>query len=81
MPDFGCGLSDMLFENMSPLISDTMEKDIISSVRNYEPRIDRLAVNVTPIYDSNIVIVSVEFSIIDDPDTIEQIKIKLQSSQ
>lgn len=78
-PYFGCDLTDELFENMTPLTADTVKRNILSSVRTYEPRIDKLSVEVIPIYDDNTVIVSVYFSIIDNPDTIEQIKIQLQA--
>lgn len=80
MPDFGCDISDQLFENMSPLIADTIQRNIVSAVRNFEPRISRLTVQVTPIYDDNTVIVTVQFSIVDDPDTLEQIRVQLSSS-
>lgn len=79
-PDFGCDLSNHLFENMSPLTADTIQKDIISSIRNYEPRIDKLLVDVNPMYDDYTLIVTVQFSIVDNPDTIEQIKLQLSNS-
>lgn len=80
LPDFGCSLSDQLFENMTPLTGDTIKRNIISSVRAYEPRIDRLSVQVTPIYDDNTLIVTVQFSVVDDPDTLEQIKLQLSAT-
>lgn len=76
-PDFGCDITDQLFENMNPLIADTIQRNIVSSVRSYEPRIDRLTVKVTPIYDDNTLIVSIQFSIVDNPDTLEQIRIQM----
>lgn len=79
-PEFGCDLSDQLFENMTPLTADTVERNIESAVRNYEPRIDNLAVNVIPVYDDYTLIVEIRFSVIDNPDDIEQIKLQLASS-
>lgn len=76
-PDFGCDISSQLFETMSPLIVDTIERNITLAIRNYEPRISRLYVQVTPLYDSNEIIVEVRFSIVDNPDVLEQIKLKL----
>lgn len=76
-PDFGCNLSDQLFENMTPLVANTMERIIISSIRTYEPRVVQLQVTVTPEYDKNSVIVEIRFSILDNPDTLEQIKLRL----
>lgn len=79
-PEFGCDLSDQLFENMTPLTADTVERNIESAVRNYEPRIDKLSVNVIPVYDDYTLIVEIRFSVIDNPDDIEQIKLQLDSS-
>lgn len=79
-PEFGCDLSDQLFENMTPLTADTVERNIESAVRNYEPRIDKLTVNVIPVYDDYTLIVEIRFSVIDNPDDIEQIKLQLASS-
>ncbi|QPB12406.1 baseplate wedge subunit [Providencia phage PSTCR6] len=76
-PDFGCDISSQLFETMSPLIVDTIERNITLAIRNYEPRISQLYVQVTPLYDSNEIIVEVRFSIVDNPDVLEQIKLKL----
>lgn len=78
-PEFGCNLSDQLFENMTPLVADTMERVIMAAIRTYEPRVVQLRVLVTPEYDRNTVIVEVRFSILDNPDTLEQIKFRLNS--
>lgn len=76
-PAFGCDLTDQLFENMTPLTADTIRTNIVTAVRNFEPRIYNLYVDVQPIYDDNTVIVTVRFSIVDNPDTLEQIKLQL----
>ncbi|WCZ66367.1 baseplate wedge subunit protein [Yersinia phage MHG19] len=76
-PSFGCDLTDQLFENMTPLTADTIRTNIITAVRNFEPRIYNLYVDVQPIYDDNTIIVTVRFSIVDNPDTLEQIKVQL----
>lgn len=78
-PEFGCDMSDQLFENLSPLTANTLEKSITAAVRAYEPRIVRLSVTVTPQYDANAVIVDVRFSILDNPDTLEALKLQLSN--
>lgn len=76
-PNFGCDLNKALFENMNPLTVDTLSKNINEAIRNYEPRVKRLNVEVTPLYDENAIIVSIYFSVIDNPDDLEQLKIRL----
>ncbi|SSU39633.1 type VI secretion system lysozyme-like protein [Acinetobacter baumannii] len=80
-PEFGCDIGNALFENMSPLTVNTVEKSITSAIRTYEPRIVRLNVMVQAQYDNNAIIVTVTFSILDNPDTLEQIKIQLSGDR
>ena len=79
-PAFGCDITNELFENMTPLTGDTIKRNIVSAVRNYEPRINRLSVDVLPLYDDNAISVTVQFSIVDDPDTLERIRIQMRSN-
>lgn len=79
-PNFGCDLQDQLFENMTPLTADTVQRNIVSAIKTYEPRVSKLMVNVTPVYDNYTLIVEVQFSVIDNPDDLEQIKLQLASS-
>lgn len=76
-PEFGCDISDQLFENMSPLTANTLEQVITSAIRKFEPRVLELAVGVTSQYDSNAVVVNIQFSILDNPDELETLKLKL----
>ncbi|AXY82708.1 baseplate wedge subunit [Acinetobacter phage vB_AbaM_Konradin] len=80
-PEFGCEIGDALFENMSPLTVSTVEKSITSAIRAYEPRIVRLSVSVQAQYDNNAIIVTVMFSILDNPDTLEQLKLQLSGAR
>ena len=80
MPEFGCDISNQLFENITPLITDTIKRNIVSAARNFEPRISNLQVAVVPMYDDNSIIVTVQFSVVDDPDTLEQIRIQLSQN-
>lgn len=76
-PRFGCDLNRALFENINPLTVDTLSKNINEAIRNYEPRVKRLDVEVTPQYDENAIIVTIYFSVIDNPDELEQLKVRL----
>lgn len=80
MPDFGCGLTDELFENMNPLTEDTLSKNISDAVNTYEPRVANINCSVSSIYDDNAIIVTIYFSVIDNPDTINQLKITIEQS-
>lgn len=76
-PDFGCDITNSLFENMTPLTANTIERSITAAVRQYEPRIVRLSVGVSPQYDANAIIIDIKFSILDNPDVLESLKLQL----
>lgn len=79
-PNFGCDLNDQLFENMTPLVQNTLETTIKRAIVTYEPRILSLSVSVDPVYDTNSIIVTIRFTILDNPDKLELLKLKLESS-
>lgn len=78
-PDFGCDINDSLFENMTPLTSNTLERNITAAIRQYEPRIVELAVSVIPQYDANSLLIEIRFSILDNPDVLEMLKLNLKN--
>lgn len=63
-PDFGCNITDELFENMGILTEQNFKTAIIEAIRNYEPRVDKIAVRVKSVPDENAVDVMIVFSII-----------------
>lgn len=78
-PDFGCDVSDQLFENLTPLTANTLERSISTAIRQFEPRVVELSVKVTAQYDANSVLIDVKFSILDNPDVLEELKMKLSN--
>lgn len=76
-PEFGCDLSSELFENMSPLTDYTIQTSITTAIKNFEPRVEKLKVNCNSLPDTNTILVSIYFSIITDPDSIEEMKLTL----
>lgn len=79
-PDFGCGLSDELFENMNPLTEDTLSKSITTAISTYEPRVASVSCTVNSIYDDNTLIVTIYFTVIDNPDTINELKLSIEKN-
>ena len=78
-PDFGCDINDSLFENMNPLTANTIEKSITSAIRKFEKRVLKLSVNIQTEYDKNSVLVTIQFSILDNPNVLEQLKLQLSA--
>ncbi len=52
-PDFGSGVSRLLFENVDDLTALSLRDEIENAIRNYEPRVQTIEVKVEPNYDNN----------------------------
>jgi len=52
-PDFGSGVSRLLFDNMDDLTALSLRDEIENSIRNYEPRVQVIDVKVEPNYENN----------------------------
>jgi phage baseplate assembly protein W len=63
-PNLGAGVSELLFEQMTPLTTIALRETIIQTLKQYEPRINIDTVDVTPDYDRNTYFVSIAFSLI-----------------
>lgn len=78
--NFGCEIDDQLFENINPLTAESVKTSITSAIRAYEPRVYNVIVDVIPEYDTNAITVTIYYSIIDEPEEVEKIKLQLSSS-
>ena len=63
-PDFGSEVRSSLFGIVDYATVSIIEDQIISSINNYEPRVENIQVNVNPEIDDNALEVTVIFDII-----------------
>lgn len=52
-PDFGSKLYSVLFENIDDISAIKIKDQIEQSIRNFEPRVDLIEVEVFPDFDNN----------------------------
>ncbi len=57
MPNFGTRIPDLAFEPMDNITLGILEEDL-RAVFEFDPRVELLALNIIPVYDSNTVIAS-----------------------
>ena len=62
--DLGTDIRGSLFENFSRETLETVEDQIRDSIRNFEPRVDNVSVQVDAQYDNNELNVTVFFDIV-----------------
>ena len=80
-PDLGCGVNDLLFDNLDLLTASRIESEIRYCVDTYEPRVDLTDVQVRPDYDNNTFDVVIRYNIIGIDATPQQLSFVLQSSR
>ena len=52
-PDFGSSIGEILFENVDEITAISIQDEISSSLKNYEPRVELIDVDVDPNFDQN----------------------------
>lgn len=63
-PEIGSQVMGLLFENDSPMLQATLQRAIIYTIENFEPRVKLINVQVNMNPDNNSVYVSITFKIV-----------------
>lgn len=71
-PGIGSSAVKLLFDNMSPLVSNFLKNAITEVIQNYEPRVEVLNVGVNMDYDNNGYTARIDFIVLNrnEPATI-----------
>jgi phage baseplate assembly protein W len=62
-PEIGSNVTKLLFENLDTITAATLEREIMQTIQNYEPRATVYRTSVIPDYDKNGFTVDMEFLI------------------
>lgn len=63
-PRVGSDISQSLFENIDPISASVIKSQIEETIKNYEPRVELVNVEVIPYYDNNEFNVNIRYNII-----------------
>ena len=77
-PEISGGVRDMLFENMTPVVSVVLARQIEDVIVNFEPRARLTSVRALPDYDRNIYNVSIEFYVVNAPTELVDLSVMLE---
>lgn len=69
-PDIGSNIRNLLFELITPVTIELLQKAISDVITNYEPRANLLDVVCTPYDDNNAIDVTIVFSVINREEPI-----------
>lgn len=79
-PDVGSKVFQLLFEPLDPFTVDTLRDEITDTLRNYEPRIEVISVEITAEEQYHQLRVDVEYRIVGQP-LVQTIDFILQRAQ
>ena len=77
-PEIAGGVREMLFENMSPVVSAMIARKIEDVIENFEPRARLVSVRSIPDLDRNAYDVIVEFYVVNTPTELVDISLMLE---
>lgn len=76
-PTYGCEIDATLFELMNQTSALVIERSIYDAINKHEPRVNIAEVKAEPVFDSNVFIVSIFYSIISEPTDINKFSFDL----
>lgn len=76
-PEFGCDISEQLFENISPASSFSIKYSIENAISKWEPRISIRKIEVNPLYDQNTYQVTIQYHLKTNYDRIFALSTRL----
>ena len=69
-PEIGSGVRNLLFENVDPLVAARLERAIVETISNYEPRVSVSNISAIASPDENLYSIKLEFFILNNPNPI-----------
>tara|TARA_B100000900_G_scaffold74372_1_gene59342 strand:- start:61 stop:504 length:444 start_codon:yes stop_codon:yes gene_type:complete len=80
-PEIGSGISQLLFEPLDPITSNSLTRVISEVITNFEPRAQLVAVDSRPDPDSNSYEVTIAFRVINVPGELVSLTTMLERSR
>ena len=77
-PEISGGIRELLFENISPMVSAVLARKIEDVINNFEPRCRLVSVRALPDFDSNAYNVTIEFYVVNAPTELVDLSIMLE---
>lgn len=75
----GSNISQSLFESLDDVSAAAIQDEISNTIRNYEPRVDLISVDVFPNYDTNEFNVTIRYYIVGIDALPQELSFALQS--
>ena len=79
--NLGSKVSRSLFENIDEISASIIKDEIENTIRNYEPRVNLVSVNISPNYDNNEFNVTINYKIVGIDVLPQQLSFALQPTR
>ena len=77
-PEISGGVRELLFENMTPVVSTIIARQIEDVIENFEPRARLVSVRALPDFDKNAYEVQVAFYVVNTPTELVDLTVMLE---
>ena len=77
-PEISGGVREMLFENMTPVVSSIIARQVEDVIDNFEPRARLVSVRALPDFDRNAYEVQVAFYVVNTPTELVDLTVMLE---
>ena len=77
-PEISGGVRELLFENISPMVSAVLARKIEDVIENFEPRVRLISVRADPNLDRNEYEVTIEFFVVNTPTELVDLTVFLE---
>ena len=77
-PEVSGGVREMLFENMTPVVSAIIARQVEDVIDNFEPRARLVSVRALPDFDRNAYEIQVSFYVVNTPTELVDLSVMLE---
>ena len=77
-PEISGGVREMLFENMTPVVSSIIARQVEDVIDNFEPRARLVSIRALPDFDRNAYEIQVSFYVVNTPTEIIDLSVMLE---
>ena len=77
-PEIAGGVREMLFENMTPVVSAIIARQVEDVIDNFEPRARLVSVRALPDFDRNAYEIQVSFYVVNTPTELVDLSVMLE---
>ena len=77
-PEIGSNIRSILFETVTPIVADVLERNVKDVIDNFEPRAELISITANAQIDNNRYDVTIKFYLVNSPSGVETVNLFLE---